>query len=362
MKNINKKHLFISLAIILSPSILTAVLWNKLGNLFRLIWSDAIDAAGLSSPLIQLLAIPLFLTFTHLFCLFFTARDQSRTEQHPKVVTMIYYLVPLVSVFVNGLLFATIFGLDLYAFSFLLSLPIGTLFILFGNYMPKCKMNRVVGIRSAFTTSSETNWTMTHRLAGKVFVVAGIIIFLTALLPAKLYMFFLLPVLLLSPLVPYIYSICRYRKELAEGKITQQTNTQSKLSKNVIRAVIVSLVLVLVVILLFTGEITYTISEQTLDIKAPLYHTSVQIAAIESIEFSKTSLPASRINGIASAKLTVGYFRNQELGSHTRYVYVQTEAAIILTVEDTKVVLNAETYEETVSLYESILAMMNAAS
>ena len=56
------------------------------------------------------------------------------------------------------------------------------MFIGLGNYMPKLKQNYTIGIKVPWTLNSEENWNMTHRMAGKVYVVAGVISIIIALL------------------------------------------------------------------------------------------------------------------------------------------------------------------------------------
>lgn len=52
---------------------------------------------------------------------------------------------------------------------------LGVLWILLGNYIPKLGQNYTVGIKVPWTLNSERNWTLTHRMAGRLFVAAGII-------------------------------------------------------------------------------------------------------------------------------------------------------------------------------------------
>ncbi len=42
----------------------------------------------------------------------------------------------------------------------------GILFVLFGNYMPKCKWNSTIGIKVVWALRNEENWNKTHRFAG----------------------------------------------------------------------------------------------------------------------------------------------------------------------------------------------------
>ena len=59
---------------------------------------------------------------------------------------------------------------------------IGVMFIWLGTYMPKLKQNYTIGIKVPWTLNSEENWNMTHRMAGKLYVVAGVISIIIALL------------------------------------------------------------------------------------------------------------------------------------------------------------------------------------
>lgn len=58
----------------------------------------------------------------------------------------------------------------------------GILFMVIGNWMGKVRSNFIMGVRTPWTLSSELSWNKTHRLAGKLFVIAGLIIILTGLL------------------------------------------------------------------------------------------------------------------------------------------------------------------------------------
>jgi len=60
---------------------------------------------------------------------------------------------------------------------------IGLLFVILGNYMPKIKKNWFVGIRTPWTLASEEVWNKTHRLGGKIFILAGVLMILGIWLP-----------------------------------------------------------------------------------------------------------------------------------------------------------------------------------
>jgi uncharacterized membrane protein len=67
--------------------------------------------------------------------------------------------------------------------SFVMPLVIAILFIVLGNFLPKFKKNWFVGIRTPWTLSNEHIWTKTHRAAGKLFILGGILMIVAAFTP-----------------------------------------------------------------------------------------------------------------------------------------------------------------------------------
>jgi uncharacterized membrane protein len=59
---------------------------------------------------------------------------------------------------------------------------VGLLLIVMGNFMGKVTRNFFVGIRTPWTLASEEVWLRTHRLGGRLFVLAGLVLVVSALL------------------------------------------------------------------------------------------------------------------------------------------------------------------------------------
>jgi len=57
---------------------------------------------------------------------------------------------------------------------------LGILFIVIGVILPMTKRNYFIGIRTPWTLHSDKVWDDTHRIGGRVFTVAGLIVFLSA--------------------------------------------------------------------------------------------------------------------------------------------------------------------------------------
>ena len=89
---------------------------------------------------------------------------------------------------------------------------VGILFLIMGNYMGKLKPNWFMGIRTPWTLSNDEVWNKTHRLGGKLFILLGLLMIITPLLPyTNIFATLVIPVIVVS-LIPIVYSYVIYRK------------------------------------------------------------------------------------------------------------------------------------------------------
>lgn len=86
------------------------------------------------------------------------------------------------------------------------------LFIVKGNYLPKTRSNWFLGVRTPWTLSSDYTWERTHRLAGRLFMLAGFICLIGAFtLHGGWLIIMLLGTLLPTVLISVGYSYLVYR-------------------------------------------------------------------------------------------------------------------------------------------------------
>ena len=85
---------------------------------------------------------------------------------------------------------------------------VGLLFVALGNMLPKSRPGFFVGIRTPWTITNTDNWIATHRLGGKLFLLAGAAMILVALLdvPDGLRPIVVLAAAIIASLVPAAYS------------------------------------------------------------------------------------------------------------------------------------------------------------
>lgn len=94
-----------------------------------------------------------------------------------------------------------------------IAVGLGFLLIGVGNYLPRLRANWFVGIRTPWTLSSDAVWRVTHRLGGWVFVLAGLIVAATALLPKSSRAWVIVATVVVAAVVPVAYSYMAWRRE-----------------------------------------------------------------------------------------------------------------------------------------------------
>jgi uncharacterized membrane protein len=90
-------------------------------------------------------------------------------------------------------------------------------FALMGNVMGKVRKNFYIGVRVPWTLASDRVWNDTHRLAAWVMVAAGVIGF--GMIVVGVPIIYAIVVLLLSALVPVIYSFVHYKRLERRGAL-----------------------------------------------------------------------------------------------------------------------------------------------
>ena len=175
----NKKLLLLTSIVILFPILWGVTIWSQLPNQIPIHFHLAGQANNFQSKLLVVFGLPLFLLLVHLFVIFVSARDPKNQTMNKKMGKVIYWLTPIVSLGVFYLIYSKALGSTTNP-SIFASALLGLIFVMMGNYMPKLKVNHTVGIRLPWTLQSEDNWHKTHRLAGKLWVLGGLILLLEA--------------------------------------------------------------------------------------------------------------------------------------------------------------------------------------
>ena len=208
----NKFTIIITSVIVLIPMLVGVAFWDALPEQVAIHWGASGEPDRWCAKAFAVYAVPLIMLALHWACLFATRFDKKNRNQNPKMMNITYWLVPAVSWVANGMTYADALGKDIDVIR-LLPIIMGALFLLIGNYLPKCTPNRTVGIRIKWTLADEENWNATHRFGGKVWFIGAIVILASSLLPTKISVCVMIAATLAMALTPIIYSYRFYKKK-----------------------------------------------------------------------------------------------------------------------------------------------------
>ena len=353
----NKKYWLVTSAITLVPILLGLLLWSKLPD--RLPTHFGVDGAadGWSGKGFAVFGLPLMMLGFHLVICFATRMDKYNRGHNEKVMNLVGLIFPVMSIVNSVIIYAQAMDLEL-NLSMLLFPMLGLLFIAIGNWLPKIKQNSTLGIKIKWTLYNEENWNKTHRVAGFVWVIGGVIFCLMGFVAEKMLLFLLPLQIILLACVPVVYSWNLARKQKQAG-----TFTESEVNKDLkkhpvllgVTTVLVTVILLGVGYIMFTGDIEYTVTGEKLTIDADFHSDlTVSLETIDTIELCQGRPDGTRTWGFASARLLMGWFESDELGDYTRYTYSGCDSYILLTSGEDILMLGAKTEADTLALYETL--------
>lgn len=182
----NNSNISLSMAVIsviatLLPIIIGLALWNKLPDELPVHWGIKGNVDRLATKAEGIFIMPCLCAIIQIGVLIKLYIDPRKEQIHHKPVLVSIWIVPLITILINVLIYIIALGGKV-SMTMAVFFIIGVMFIGLGNYMPKLKQNYTIGIKVPWTLNSEENWNMTHRMAGKVYVVAGVISIIIALL------------------------------------------------------------------------------------------------------------------------------------------------------------------------------------
>ncbi len=195
-----------------APMLLGARLWNQIPEIVP---SGLIGSSGQDD------SIPRWMVafgLPGLMCLLnFLSHFQLRQHQKRKVVPPAHVRLMgrwgfpiLSSVFCSGFIRQSV-GEQALPVSFLAPCVLGLALMLLGAHLFDCPRDSRLALRFSFTESSEKNWNEVHRLAGRCWLAAGLLVIVGAMLtetPSPIMAVVVLAVLA----APLIYGRARYGK------------------------------------------------------------------------------------------------------------------------------------------------------
>lgn len=201
-----KKTMILTSIVMLLPILAGVLLWDRLPEQVATHFDFEGNPNGWSSRGFTVFGIPLFLLACQWIAVAATLSDPKHKNLSEKVFKVVLWIVPMVSL----ILTVVCYGYELgYATSdgTIAFAILGILFMVVGNYLPKCRQNYTIGIKIPWTLHNEENWNHTHRMAGYLWIFCGLLMLVNSFLRWDWLAFVLIPA---AVLIPMIYSYLYY--------------------------------------------------------------------------------------------------------------------------------------------------------
>ena len=350
----HKWELIVSSLVILIPVLVGLILWNRLPETIATHWGIDGHPDGYGSLPFAVFVPYLCLLAGHWFCFLVTANDPRNQNRNWKPIRLVLWIMPVLSNIIGIIMYSLALGVKV-SVSGIMVAALGLMFVAIGNYLPKCRQNYTIGIKVPWTYTSEENWNATHRFGGRVWMIGGVVMMLAAFLPTWWSAGVIVAAAVILSVIPIIYSYLYYRKQVKQGdELESIPSIHTKSGK--IGTVAGLLILAFVLVMLFSGKVETTFSDDTFTIKASFYDDlTVAYDRIDSVEYREGNVPGSRVFGVGSFRLLLGSFENEEFGNYTRYTYYNPQACVVLKVNGKTLVLSGKDAAETQGIYQQLL-------
>lgn len=209
MKN---KTTIITTIICLLPLIISIVVFDKLPDQIAIHFDSAGNPDNYLPKALAAFGLPLVFMVINLYTHFRVNKDPKVQNASNVLRIVSRWAVPVVSVIVVPVTLFMSMGAVI-PIPMIVTALVGIIIVLCGNYLPKCKQNYTVGIKLPWTLDNEDNWFKTHRFAGFIWVVCGVIITINSFLGIP-YISIIAPFIMVVS--PFVYSYLYYRNHMVK--------------------------------------------------------------------------------------------------------------------------------------------------
>lgn len=204
----------VSLLMLIAMFVIAAMTWPRVPDLVPVHWGWSGQVNRMGGKFEGLFVLPLTALGVYVLLLVLPRIDPRRT--HYSAFASPYRMIRM-------LVIAMLFALQLVILPRLSRpdapliggpvLVLAIMFIVLGNLLPKIQSNWFVGVRTPWTLSSEESWRRTHRLAGWLFVIAGVVTIAITLLWPSAGMLALLTSSIATAGISVVYSYLVWRRD-----------------------------------------------------------------------------------------------------------------------------------------------------
>ncbi|MZQ75057.1 MAG: DUF1648 domain-containing protein [Peptoclostridium sp.] len=202
------------LELIIISIIGTIFVYGYLPDTIPLHWNiqGEVDRVGGKNNVFITALLPLVL---YMLMMLFPKIDPKKKsyEKHKKAYSITVGLILVFLIVIHWVTILVSLGLNLDV-STVVSMGIGVMFIVIGNFMSQIRQNYFFGIRTPWTLANENVWKKTHRVGGYGFIAIGAAFILSAFLKSSMLKFIIIVGGTIGfTLYIFIYSYFVFKKE-----------------------------------------------------------------------------------------------------------------------------------------------------
>ena len=209
-----KRTLILTTLVLLIPVLVGLLLWDRLPDPMPTHWNIDGEVDGWSSKPFTVFGLPALMIALQWVCIFASTADPKYNNYNQKMIKLALWICPAIGLLLCGMVYPAALGYPV-PVETVMPLFMGVLFMVVGNWMPKCKQTYTMGIKLPWTLDSEENWNATHRFGGKVWFFGGVLTMFTAFWGS---FWLLMAILAAMVILPTVYSYLYFRKEQERNK------------------------------------------------------------------------------------------------------------------------------------------------
>lgn len=210
-----KKELIITTCVCLLPILSTILFYNRLPDQIPVQWGNNGVPSSYKSKLFVCFGMPFFFAVLNVITNLAINGDPKKKNASKTLKRIVKCIIPITSVMTVTFSLTWSLGYEIPIVK-VVYIFIGIIFVLFGNYLPKSRLNYTIGVKLPWTLDNEDNWNKTNRLAGYLMMIMGIVMLIIAFIPVKIKPEYIFIMTILYVLTVFVYSYFLYVKKSRE--------------------------------------------------------------------------------------------------------------------------------------------------
>ncbi len=210
----NRTVIVISTAVALLPIVMYLVVFDQLPAQMGMQWNVEGNVNWYAPKAVAVFVVPVALALVHLVSFAMRRNDPKRKNTSAVVQAIMDWIIPLASILIA--VYSILQNTGTTVSNAVPLVVIGLFLILVGNYIPKSRQNYTIGVRTPWALNDADNWNKTHRLAGGLWIIGGIVFIISAFIVSSTIELLIvaLPAILLMAAVPIGYSYALNKKHV----------------------------------------------------------------------------------------------------------------------------------------------------